>query len=56
MKKTYFKKKLKEVESELDAEFGKMKRLFLHGFVSKPAWARAAVWLLLGIVTALALR
>jgi hypothetical protein len=51
-----YKKELVNLEAELDAEFGKMKRLFMQGWMTKPAWARAAVWFLAGVVTALALR
>ena len=51
-----YKQELQKLETELDAEFGKMKRLFLQGWITKPAWARATVWFLVGVVTALALR
>ncbi len=50
------KKELQKLETELDAEFGKVKRLLMQGWMSKPAWARACVWILFGAVTALVLR
>ena len=50
------KKELQKLETEIDAEFGKVKRLLMQGWMSKPAWARACVWILFGAVTALVLR
>lgn len=44
------------LEARIDHHYGKFQRLLMHGWLSKPAWARAAVWFLLGVVTALALR
>ena len=48
-----YKEELQKLEAELDIELGKIKRLFLQGWLSKPAWARACVWILFGVVTAL---
>ncbi len=56
MEKEQVVKELKELEVKLDEEYGKIRRLFMQGWLSKPAWARAAVWVLLGAVTALAFK
>jgi len=50
------KQELDDLTTNLDAHSGKFKRLLMQGWLSKPAWARASVWFLLGGVTALVLR
>ena len=50
------KKELRDLEAKIDMNYGKIKRLLMQGWMSKPAWARAAAWCLFSAVTALALR
>jgi hypothetical protein len=53
---TEVKAKLKELEVELDEEFGKMGRLLSLNWYAKPAWFRYFCVAMFGLVTGLALR
>ena len=46
---------LEVLEVQIDAKFGKVKRMFMHGWMSKPAWVRATGWFVAGAFVALAL-
>jgi len=42
------KEKLKALEANIDQEFGKIKRVIVHGWMSKPAYIRALGWFISG--------
>ncbi len=41
-------RELKDLEEKIDFRTGKVKRMLSQGFLSKPAWARASFWFVLG--------
>ena len=49
------KEQLKNLEEEIDYNFGKIKRFMMQGWLSKPAYLRAVGWFFLGGIVSLML-
>ncbi len=45
------KETLQKMEGEVDVLLGKPKRWLMQGWMSKPAWIRAAFWFVVGNFT-----